>query len=318
MQQEASTSSGKLSIQITAVEQLTSSISVIHEWIIIISCLIGALIYEIEIFEPNQQVIPTQQHIPDYLSYPNKPSTISTLKLILYSAMPCILVVAINGIILKQHDPNFQFKIFMHNFHLMLRTMLFASMATWFVSNIMKYSIGRPRPNFEQFHQVKPVDSRLSFPSTHASISFSLLFQLSMYLYMVHVHVLRVMINRVIIHYNPNAWDSRNPYAYYCHWLFYKLRSVPLLSLIIVGSPTYLATYISCTRITDYYHFYSDVLAGIMIGILFAVASFYHYSQYLYHYPAQRMEAILSGSIQTNDIAIQIDENNIKNDSRVI
>ena len=59
-------------------------------------------------------------------------------------------------------------------------------------------------------------------------------------------------------------------------------RSVPLISLIIVGIPTYFATYIACTRIVDYQHFYSDVLGGIMIGVFFAVASFSHYSVYFH------------------------------------
>lgn len=118
-----------------------------------------------------------------------------------------------------------------------------------------------------------PVNSRLSYPSSHASVSFSVLFQLSLYLYYAHLSVLNSK--------EINPLSCSNPYAYYCQWLFYKLRSVPLLSLIIVGIPVYLATYISCTRITDYMHHYSDVNAGIMIGTLFAVVSFHHYSRYL-------------------------------------
>ena len=92
----------------------------------------------------------------------------------------------------------------------------------------MKYSIGRPRPVFVKLQQASSpndnVDSRLSFPSVHASVSFALLFQLSLYLYMVHSHVTRKYNKMHAPNYDP--WDSKNPYSHYFHWLFYKLRYV--------------------------------------------------------------------------------------------
>ena len=203
----------------------------------------------------------------------------------------------------------------------------------------MKYSIGRPRPNFIELQKEKDVDSRLSFPSVHASVPFSLLFQLSLYLYTVHSHVTKKY-NKINIS-NLNPWDCNNPYAYYFHWLFYKLRyvrvcrclldihnlsiitlhteyrTVPLISLLIVGIPTYFATYISCTRLVDYQHFYSDVLGGIFIGSFFAFACFHHYTVYLHLSlisnrarlceTGKNEESISSDSAPTKNIAIQME-----------
>ena len=96
----------------------------------------------------------------------------------------------------------------------------------------MKYSIGRPRPVFVALQQASRnlglednVESRLSFPSVHASVSFALLFQLSLHLYMVHSHVTRTYNKFNTPNYDP--WNSDNPYSHYFHWLFYKLRFAP-------------------------------------------------------------------------------------------
>lgn len=95
----------------------------------------------------------------------------------------------------------------------------------------MKYSIGRPRPVWEDLQQESQrkglddnVESWLSFPSVHASVSFALLFLLTLHLYMVHSHVTRKYNKLNSPNYDP--WDSNNPYSHYFHWLFYKLRYV--------------------------------------------------------------------------------------------
>eukprot|EP01083_Nonionella_stella_P155412 502027_1 len=311
---ESSGLSGKISIDATAGQEIKHSnrdpAQSIHEWIIILLCLTGAVVYESEMFEPNQQEIPgsgEMAEMPHYLSYPRIPATISTSCLVLYSGLPCIVLFILNGIILKYYDSNFQLIKFMHYFHLMVRSMSFAFSATWFASNIMKYSIGRPRPNYGESYQSKPIDSILSYPSTHTSVSFALLFQLTLYLYCVHSQVMTDQAMAKRTSYDP--WNAQTPYAYYGYCLFYKLRRVPLLSLIITGIPTYFATYIACSRLTDYHHFYSDVNAGVMIGSFFAMASFHHFSQYL-HCEQLYIRSLLSESesIKSEEVVIKVNE----------
>lgn len=50
--------------------------------------------------------------------------------------------------------------------------------------------------------------------------------------------------------------------------------------MIFAFTPTYLALYISFTRVTDYWHHYDDVIFGILIGVAVAFVA-----EYLYLYP---------------------------------
>ena len=44
-------------------------------------------------------------------------------------------------------------------------------------------------------------------------------------------------------------------------------RNHLLLSVILAFLPTGVATYVACTRVRDYWHHYSDILGGALIGI---------------------------------------------------
>ena len=52
-----------------------------------------------------------------------------------------------------------------------------------------------------------------------------------------------------------------------------------------------LPIYISCTRITDYYHNYSDVICGAFIGSSVSVITFIIFNNELYHYSRARSES---------------------------
>lgn len=121
---------------------------------------------------------------------------------------------------------------------------------TLLVTEALKVTVARPRPNFfsycgydkeaEKCTAIRSHkrDARLSFPSGHASNSFASGTWMCLFLCML--------------------WP----------------RNVELWWLIAKISPVFVAIAISATRITDYMHHVSDVVAGSVLGIGIAMLVF--------------------------------------------
>ena len=67
-------------------------------------------------------------------------------------------------------------------------------------------------------------------------------------------------------------------------WIMVLLREIPLICIFIIFVPTFIAIYVSLTRITDYRHFTADVVAGAIIG------GFIGYLSYLMFYNEMYLE----------------------------
>lgn len=112
---------------------------------------------------------------------------------------------------------------------------------TLLVTEALKVTVARPRPNFFSYCQYSKdsgkctgpskhkKDARQSFPSGHASLSFAAGTWMVLYL----------------TNFNPKSelW-----------WILIRLV------------PIYLAIFIATTRITDYMHHVSDVISGAVLG----------------------------------------------------
>eukprot|EP01084_Bolivina_argentea_P019814 36840_1 len=75
-----------------------------------------------------------------------------------------------------------------------------------------------------------------------------------------------------------------NGHSYFCLQLWWRLRKHIALSMLLVFTPTFIAIYIACSRITDYWHHYEDVIVGSLLGIAGAFISFNTYSQKLHEW----------------------------------
>lgn len=141
---------------------------------------------------------------------------------------------------------------------LLFTTGLFeANIITMFFTNIFKLMIGRPRPYFvaacksyikgsltECTGDVLVVkDARRSFPSGHSSLSFSaaVFFSLSIW----------------------GPFSPLNPNV---------IHKMP--RLFIVMTPLFIASLIAASRLVDFHHHYSDVIAGSCLGALIAYLVF--------------------------------------------
>merc|ERR1719229_1533071 len=73
-----------------------------------------------------------------------------------------------------------------------------------------------------------------------------------------------------------------NPHCYYLSGLWWALREVPLLSVLLIGVPTYIAVWNGLTRIRDYKHFAADVVGGWCVGGFIALCSYLIFFQETY------------------------------------
>ena len=142
----------------------------------------------------------------------------------------------------------------------------FSFIVTTFVKNIT----GRFRPSFYDMCEWNysktwdgvtnlctssmEIEARKSFPSGHSSAAFSGLFLLSLYL---------LGRSRLVVEDRADC----------------QLRSGKrLMKLFLCFAPTLLAAWIAITRSIDYWHHYTDVLAGSLIGMAAATIG------YMYNY----------------------------------
>lgn len=106
------------------------------------------------------------------------------------------------------------------------------------VTNVIKFVVGRPRPNYYADVLVNEQDARRSFVSGHTSWAFAGQVFLSLWL-----------LGKCRLHCQRSR---RSP--------------SPLTRTVLSLVPTLVAVWIALTRLTDYHHHYSDVLAAACIG----------------------------------------------------
>merc|ERR1711991_1056962 len=65
---------------------------------------------------------------------------------------------------------------------------------------------------------------------------------------------------------NIASYTTSNQHSYFLCNLWWILKDIPLISIGLIFMPCYIALWISLTRITDYKHTPSDIIAGSVIG----------------------------------------------------
>eukprot|EP01102_Stenamoeba_stenopodia_P010718 TRINITY_DN325_c0_g2_i1.p1 TRINITY_DN325_c0_g2~~TRINITY_DN325_c0_g2_i1.p1 ORF type:complete len:207 (-),score=36.07 TRINITY_DN325_c0_g2_i1:168-788(-) len=137
----------------------------------------------------------------------------------------------------------------LHDFHNATLGLLQCLAFTVTVTDAVKTSCGRYRPNWLAMESEYGNEGRMAFPSGHASFSFAGMTFLSFYLCG-----------------KTKLFSSRSGSGTTL-WLF-----------ICIFLPQAMAWFIAITRTRDYWHEFSDILGGIVIGIFWAfVAYFLHY-----------------------------------------
>ncbi|KAJ0173959.1 hypothetical protein K1T71_010105 [Dendrolimus kikuchii] len=179
---------------------------------------------------------------------------------------------------------------------------LFGCACQQLTTDVAKYTIGRLRPHFfdvcipdidcdlpanrwkyvEHFNclgdnEKLKKEMRLSFPSGHSSFSaYTMLYFFIYFLDKIFNFYFFYMIQHTKIHTTLNLHPSTiNPYFSFMYlqkrftWRGSKLLKHGIQFILLL-----LAWYTVMTRISDYKHHWSDVMAGFAIGLLFAIVIF--------------------------------------------
>jgi len=239
---------------------------------------IVAIVMEFQLIDigPNMQDIPGLNANNFLFAYPDGDESVSNSGLVLLSLLPWFLLFLICTVWLYVVEKHFALSHWLNALSLWMRMLLFDFFVCFIIVDTIKLSVGAPRPYFIAAYNSYDADSsemfnaRLSFPSGHASLSMCTLSLLSMMLYQSWQFTQNMHFNR-----SPAAdmmgWD--NPHSFYLSPLWWLLRDAPLLGILLVASPTFLALYCGCSRIIDYKHFAADVLAGFLVGVAVAYVS---------------------------------------------
>lgn len=124
--------------------------------------------------------------------------------------------------------------------------LLFSGTIMIFIVTCYKSFAGRYRPNYFALVAAgeDELDGRRSFPSGHSATSFAGLFYLSLWL----------------------AGKLR---------LFHPNKSGETWKILVCFAPAFAAFFIAITRTRDYYHNFSDIIAGSDLGIIAAIIGYF-------------------------------------------
>ncbi|KAH9609048.1 hypothetical protein KSS87_007662 [Heliosperma pusillum] len=221
----------------------------LHDWLILI--LLICIEVVLNIISPFYRFV--GKDMMEDLKYPFHSNTIPVWSVPIYAVLLPILIFVIRY--LKRKD--------VHDLHHAILGLLFAVLITGVITDAIKDGVGRPRPNFfyrcfpdgQDFYDYlgnvvctgNPKDIReghKSFPSGHTSWSFAGLGFLSLYL------AAKIQV-----------FDRRGHVGKLC------VVFLPLLAAALVG----------VSRVDDYWHHWTDVFTGGIIGL---TISFFCYLQF--------------------------------------
>ncbi|XP_055717401.1 phospholipid phosphatase 2-like isoform X2 [Salvelinus fontinalis] len=204
------------------------------------------------------------------IMYPLKPDTI-THGLLAAVTISCTVIIISSGeaylVYSKRIHSNSEFNGYVAALYKVLGTFLFGAAVSQSLTDLAKFSIGRPRPNFMAVCNPKVckgymleinctgiprdvTESRLSFYSGHSSFGMYCMLFLALY-----------------VQARLRAKWAR------------LLR--PTIQFFLVA----FAVYVGYTRVSDYRHHWSDVLVGFLQGALIAILNVRHVSDFFKQRP---------------------------------
>lgn len=201
----------------------------------------------------------------------------------------------------------------------LLRSVLKAFAFSILTVEIVKNWVGRPRPNFLN-HPDPEFDGSRSFPSGHAAFSLALGGLISFYLFHTLLSVQKVFYYSKYAddqeEFDENPLEHEHEYeiemakmltvyngdSYFFLALFIWLRNCQMVAFFVAVCPFLAALYVCATRISDYMHHPSDVLAGAFIGLVFAAMSFVYYQGEFYYGFTYNMDVLLNELGSTDDL----------------
>jgi len=207
----------------------------ILDWLIVILVHIIALSLDSNKIEPRNRYLPPNS---SEIRYPYESDIVSFSTVFVITWIVPVVVLALFQLRYRSR----------HDFHHALLALWGSFGFTYLFTCIIKISVGRYRPYYDpEFHN--DIESRLSFPSGHSSVSFSSAVFMSLYL----------------------CGKMR---------IFRQTSGSMVSKMMVIFVPIVAAGYVAVSRTVDYHHNFSDIIAGSLLGSGMAIPF------YFMHFPS--------------------------------
>ena len=220
--------------------------SCVLDWTVILALMATTAVLEAPGNRPHQQCVSGWTKDPDdadkflcgdnenpELQYPYHPNTVSAAMLIVCAFAPWIVTVLVNVLILRYSDAVFKCSAMLGHVERLFRMLMFSCFGTEAVVSVIKFLVGRPRPNFyalmARHSEDEHKQSRMSFPSGHSSLSFSTLFLLTLHL----LAAMQFAQSRGQQRKRHICISTENPHSIFWLKLWWALRDTRLLSVLL-------------------------------------------------------------------------------------
>eukprot|EP00727_Mastigamoeba_balamuthi_P011392 m51a1_g6876 putative lipid phosphate phosphatase 3 (1062) ;mRNA; f:196547-201114 len=210
------------------------------DWALVLSVLVVSLIVS-SAASPYHSNMPDGRNNVNFM-YPYQRSTVpSWCVVFLALGVPTIVCVAAQFLLRRVVDKWDA----MHDVHHTVLGLMESFAVALFVTETAKPFAGRYRPNYLSVvdNNGDEVDGHKSFPSGHTSVAFSGLFFLTLWL---------AGKTRMLAPGGGQFWKA-----------------------VVCGIPSYAAMMVGISRVRDYYHHHSDIVAGCLVGLCCAVMGYH-------------------------------------------
>lgn len=156
----------------------------------------------------------------------------------------------------------------------MVREMAWSWSLAEVITSCAKLYVGRPRPNFFELCKWDGTECTTnekraysSFPSGHSSSAMARFG-------LICIHFVENVLLQLRGYKFPMERLDVSPYGWLYNLFIPITRAIGPPAILVALVPGLFAFFVACSRIHDYWHFVSDVLAGGFIGISSALLSF--------------------------------------------
>lgn len=199
------------------------------------------------------------------LRYPYQECTITVpMLLVMMLLLPMLFISVVEIMCLCRH---FRIRQYLRNLWRSLATFSFGFIATYLTTELAKHVVGRLRPHFYSACQPRLHDGSTCADAHNGDVYVQHFYCSNRNLSSLQIRELHVSF--------PSAHSSLSFYsmcllAFYVHNVWQGRGSVRVMRHILQFLLLMAAWYVSLSRVADYWHHWSDVLAGAVLGVVYA------------------------------------------------
>lgn len=199
------------------------------------------------------------------LRYPYQECTITVpMLLVMMLLLPMLFISVVEIMRICRH---FRMRQYLRNLWRSQATFSFGFIATYLTTELGKHVVGRLRPHFYNACQPRLHDGSSCSDAHNADVYMQ-------HFYCSNPNLSSLQIRELHVSF-PSAHSSLSFYsmcllAFYVHNVWQGRGSVRVMRHILQFLLLMAAWYVSLSRVADYWHHWSDVLAGAVLGVVYA------------------------------------------------